>query len=253
MAQEWFFTQDMPDALAQWRFYLSLLGPEAGQAILDVGCHEAEAEWFLLHEVPEIGRVIGVDDKTFLHANALHRWRREGSPERLELHQADARSLPFPAETFDRVLCVEVLEAVDPPGDALREMVRVLKPGGIAVVVHSDYDQLLYHCADLELNRSILRRFADAGPNPQMGRQLLSYCRAAGFREVGLHVYPLVNTEWDPSLYGFQMAEMISQWLLAQNLASDEELARWRADLDARGAEGRFFCSINRYVCRCVK
>lgn len=45
--------------------------------------------------------------------------------------RADARSLPYPDNWFDRVFCISVLEHIpDRHTDAAREMVRVLKPGG---------------------------------------------------------------------------------------------------------------------------
>ncbi|MEK7530596.1 MAG: class I SAM-dependent methyltransferase [Patescibacteria group bacterium] len=46
----------------------------------------------------------------------------------------DIHALPFGDNTFDRVLCVEVLEHVKDPRRAFKEMKRVLKPGGKIVL-----------------------------------------------------------------------------------------------------------------------
>jgi SAM-dependent methyltransferase len=46
----------------------------------------------------------------------------------------DARALPFADHSFDGVLCSQVLEHVDQPGQVLREMARVLKPGGVGLI-----------------------------------------------------------------------------------------------------------------------
>lgn len=48
--------------------------------------------------------------------------------------RADTLALPFPAATFDRVLCSEVLEHVADPAAATAELVRVIKPGGLFAV-----------------------------------------------------------------------------------------------------------------------
>jgi SAM-dependent methyltransferase len=47
---------------------------------------------------------------------------------------ADGAQLPFPAATFDSVLCTQVLEHVPEPITVLREIARVLRPGGVALV-----------------------------------------------------------------------------------------------------------------------
>lgn len=52
----------------------------------------------------------------------------------VELLQADVAALPFPAASFDTVLCTFALCGVDDERDALREMGRVLRPGGRLVV-----------------------------------------------------------------------------------------------------------------------
>jgi len=46
----------------------------------------------------------------------------------------DVADLPFPAESFEAVLCTQVLEHVQDPQAVCRELYRVLKPGGVAVV-----------------------------------------------------------------------------------------------------------------------
>ena len=53
----------------------------------------------------------------------------------LDVRRADARALPFPEETFDLVMCSHMLEHVGDPVAVLREMTRVLRPGGALIMV----------------------------------------------------------------------------------------------------------------------
>lgn len=48
--------------------------------------------------------------------------------------KGDILSLPFPENSFQSVLCIEVLEYIDQPARAVSEMVRVLQPGGTVVL-----------------------------------------------------------------------------------------------------------------------
>ena len=43
----------------------------------------------------------------------------------------DINTLPFKDESYDAVICSEVLEHVDSPEDSIKELIRVLKPGGV--------------------------------------------------------------------------------------------------------------------------
>ncbi len=47
---------------------------------------------------------------------------------------ADLTRLPFPSGSFDGIICIHVLEHVESDLEAMREMYRVLEPGGVAVV-----------------------------------------------------------------------------------------------------------------------
>lgn len=243
----------MPDIIEQWRFYFSVLRPEDGDIIIDIGCNTGDAERLLLREYPKIGKVVGVENDQKRYECALAKWERDGKPAQFELKLADAQGLPFPDNHFDRVLCVETLEWVRKPRLALQEMRRVLKPGGSAVVIHSDFDTQVFNCTDKRLCRKIVNAFADPGPNGQIGRELYGLCKNAGFQTVQPTVYPLINTEWIPNSYAYKVAHMMGDWLTKKSLVPKDELERWIADLAAQYSGGSFFYSINRYICRCWK
>jgi arsenite methyltransferase len=253
MAQERFLDDPMPDVIEQWRFYLSVLCPSIDDTILDVGCNTGDAERLLVREYPAVGKVVGVEVRPKAIRHAVERWRQDGQPTQIEFRLADGQSLPFPDSAFDRALCVEVLEWVNSPAQALQEIRRVLRSEGSAVIVHTDFDTQLFNAVDKALSRKIMAAFSDAGPNGQMGRALYGLCRKAGFRTVEPLTYVLVNTEWRPALYAYKMAQMMADWLRSGALISDYEIGQWLADIEAQASEGRFFYSVNRYVCRCVK
>jgi ubiquinone/menaquinone biosynthesis C-methylase UbiE len=133
----------LPDAYRRWRasrlgkitdaleeqLIVELVGPPAGLRILDAGCGDAA----LAVALAQRGALVtGVDADPRILAAA--RARAEASGVAPELMQGDVRALPFADASFDIVLAVTVLCFVDNAGLAVREMARVLRPGGRLVI-----------------------------------------------------------------------------------------------------------------------
>lgn len=61
----------------------------------------------------------------------------------------DARMLPLEDGKYDHAICIEVIEHVSKPEEVVREIARVLKPGGDCVIATPDYAKGLWHVAEL--------------------------------------------------------------------------------------------------------
>ena len=95
-------------------------------SMLDVGCGGG----ILSEEFAKIGcRVTGIDPS----APSLETARKHAANEGLiiEYRQADGENIPFDANSFDVVVCCDVLEHVDDLNRTIHEVARVLKPGGM--------------------------------------------------------------------------------------------------------------------------
>jgi ubiquinone/menaquinone biosynthesis C-methylase UbiE len=251
--QEQFLDDPMPDVIAQWQFYLAALQPSFGHKIIDVGCSSGDAERLLVQNYPEIGKVIGVENNPNRYNQAMRQWQQDGSSEKIEFKLADAHNLPFADQEFDRALCVETLEWTTSPLTTLKEIHRVLKEDGSAVISHSDFDTQIFHARDKRLCRKIVQLFSDSGPNGQIGREIHSLCKQAGFSRVQPCVYTLINTKWHPNLYAYNIARIMIDDLTKKSLVAESEVEQWLLDLEAQALSGEFFYSINRYVCYCQK
>jgi ubiquinone/menaquinone biosynthesis C-methylase UbiE len=102
----------------------ALLAPGPDHRVLEVGCGAGH----LLARLPA-GRAVGLDLAESLLARTARRLRGGAA-----LAQGDAAALPFAGAAFDRVYCSEVLEHLVDPAAAVREIRRVLRPGGVAVL-----------------------------------------------------------------------------------------------------------------------
>ena len=102
--------------------------------------------------------------------------------------QADLTDLPFADAAFDLVLCSHVLEHVPDDRRAMRELERVLRPGGLAVVQSPvNYEMAATHeDPTLTDEDERLRRFSQRDHVRVYGPDLLDRLIAAGF-EVALH------------------------------------------------------------------
>ena len=112
---------------------LSLAALRAGNAVLDVACGTGHLTRAAAHAVGKSGRVAGVDLSGAMIDAALQRTPPELAP-RPSFLRMDGESLAWPDAHFDVVLCALGLMYMPDPVQALREMRRVLRPGGRAVL-----------------------------------------------------------------------------------------------------------------------
>ena len=110
----------------------------SGEQILDLGCGEGMASRLLAERAGERSRVLGVDIADQMIQNA--RFRSKGYSN-LSFERASAGHLPCQANAFDEVLSVECFYYFKNQEAVLKELWRVLKPGGwlfIVICLHKD-------------------------------------------------------------------------------------------------------------------
>lgn len=127
-----FFGFTLRNTADEDRLKLRLLDVSAGEAVLDVACGPGNTTRSLVGEVGPAGLAVGVDSSATMLAQAVEE-TPAGDP--VAYLRADGADLPFEDATFDAVSCYGALYLMDDPFASLREMVRVLKPGGRIAVL----------------------------------------------------------------------------------------------------------------------
>ncbi|MBC7231658.1 MAG: class I SAM-dependent methyltransferase [Chloroflexi bacterium] len=102
--------------------------------VLDVATGTGRLPVALLRQWDFQGRIVGLDLSQRMLAIAKHKTRAHGH--RVGWVRDNAMTLPFPSDIFHAVTCIEALEFLPKPWEALAEMVRVLRPGGQLVVTN---------------------------------------------------------------------------------------------------------------------
>lgn len=151
--------------------------------ILDVATGTGRVPLTLLNEPRFHGRVVGVDASTKMLALAKKKLRpfRHRAP----LIQQTADNLPFPDNSFDGSTCLESLEFFPSETAALREMVRVLKPGGLLMVTRRrgfEGKAFLTRYHDVTAFETLLTNLGLEGVNTQPWQE--SYDQVFGWKEV---------------------------------------------------------------------
>jgi ubiquinone/menaquinone biosynthesis C-methylase UbiE len=137
----------------------------------------------------------------------------------VEFVVGDVHKLDLPDDTYDVVHAHQVLQHVADPVQALREMRRVCKPGGIVAARDSDYHGFTWYPELPELAEwmDLYQRMARANQGePDAGRRLLSWALEAGFEKVEATASNWAFTnEDDRAWWGGMWADRVLQSAMA--------------------------------------
>lgn len=179
-------------------FLVERLRPRAGNRILDVGCGTGVAELRLSRLRMSQVTLVGVD--LFAERTAMAERTADGHNMRASFAAADARLLPFADGTFDSTFCVAVLQHIAETSDAIREFIRVTRPGGRVVAFEPDNAATYwYSSATAGMDAfAAARRFFDAYAKgrgetlePRVGPRLPTLFASLGLELLEVQLFPV--------------------------------------------------------------
>jgi ubiquinone/menaquinone biosynthesis C-methylase UbiE len=138
----------MHETLAGWLISPDGFDVRGCKSILDAACGDGRHTKLLLREADDDARITAFD----YSQKMLHRARKRLKTDRATLAAADITRLPYADGGFDAVICAWVLEHLPDPRPGLKELARVLCPGGkMLLMVTEDTWQgavcsRLWHC-----------------------------------------------------------------------------------------------------------
>ena len=173
-------------------------------SLADIGCGQGHWARLLYGYLRAPARLIGVDREprwvTEAAQNFCHAFPQV-APDQFTFVEGDAAKLPLPDDSFDVVTCQTVLMHMERPREALREMLRVLRPGGLLVCVEPN--NLWNYVAFTSLTavepvETVVRRFefwlrfhrgkiAAGQGDHTIGDLLPGYLAEAGLTEIAVH------------------------------------------------------------------
>jgi SAM-dependent methyltransferase len=228
---------DTADMRAQRRRVIELLAPQPGWRVLDVGCGTGHLAAELAEEVGPSGRVCGADVSADMLTLATSR--------NVELVHVSGTALPFEDDSFDAAVATQVYEFVEDLAAALAELRRVLRPGGRALILDTDWDSVVWHSSDAARMQRVLDGWRARVADPHLPRTLGRQLEDAGFDVIRREVFTIFDHH---GLKGSYSALQIEHLGASAVGVPDEEIDAWAADLRGLAARGEYFFSLNRYV-----
>jgi len=222
--------------------------------ILDIGCGPGTITVDFAQRVPQ-GFVTGLD----ISGEVLEKARANASERgvtNVKFVQGSALELPFPDASFDAVHEHQVLMYLSVPVQALREMKRVCKPGGIVAAREADTSiSALYpeRAQVQEMARALGAVVRANGGEPDAGRRLHQWARKAGIdpahtvRSASTWCYssPEERAWWSNSMAEHAVGSF-GDSVKKHGLGDDEDLQRWAAAWREWGAdEDGWFVVLN--------
>jgi SAM-dependent methyltransferase len=236
----------MPTYQAMFRTLIDRIGPEPGEAILEIGCGAGSLVRLLARRLGDANPIIGADVNPFLLREAAQLAEAEGLEGLIRFTDGNAEALPFEDHSFDCAYSVTVFEECD-ADRAIAEAMRVIRPGGrIGLIVRAlDMPQWW----NLALPEPILRKVTmpprSVAPRGVADRSLYRKMRDVGL--VDLVCFPTMVTLDRP---GGPIWRNREDHVLSQ--LSPEELPIWQAERDKAEKDGLLFmahalhCAVGR-------
>lgn len=232
------------DVVAQRAETLKKLGLSEGNSVIDIGSGPGFLCESMAHLVGASGRVLGIDisgDLVELSARRNDRaWLSYRIGDATDIHELDA--------SFDVATCTQVAEYVPDVDKAICEAFRILKPGGRALFVATDWDGVIWHSDAPTRMAAVMKSWEAHCAHPRLPRTMSLRLGAAGFVLEEASVFPILNLQWSDDTYSKGIHGFIRDFVGKRGDISDDELAAWADELPRLADQGCYFFSSSRFL-----
>jgi ubiquinone/menaquinone biosynthesis C-methylase UbiE len=239
-----------PEVALQRAKVLHAMALRAGEVVLDVGPGPGLLAADMAAIVGPSGVVSGIDQSDPMVAMSRKRCKDQAW---VDMQLGEATALPYEDGVFDAAVATQVYEYVADVDLALGELWRVLRHGGRAFILDTDWDSLIWNNRERDRMKRVLEAWDEHLCHPNLPQSLTGMLKRAGFQIVGRDIIPMFNPEFHENSYSAGILQGIEAFVPGRNGITEEDAHAWSADLRALGEAGEYFFSVNRYLFVVVK
>ena len=232
------------DVIAQRSETLRQLQLREGEHVIDIGCGTGFLCESVAEVVGETGRVVGIDISADLVELADCRNIRDW----LSYRVGDALAIEEADVSFDVAVCTQVAEYIPDVTKVISETYRLLKPGGRALFVATDWNGVIWHSDNPARMAAVMKSWEAHCAHPQLPRSLSGRLRSSGFKLEEASVFPILNLEWGNDTYSKGLSKLIHSFVERRDDVSFDELADWTEEHSHLSSKGRYFFCSNRFI-----
>jgi SAM-dependent methyltransferase len=231
--------------------YAPELIPGFGGKVLEVGCGTGATLRALARREDFSGAAVGVDQSQDFITAARSFVSGEPFADRVSFAVGDAHRLDFADGSFDVVFAHTLISHVTDPLSVLREMVRVLRPGGKLAIFDGDYASMTYALPDHDLGQRMDAALVKASfNNPRIMRDLPRMMPEFGLK---------LDAAWGEAVveigkgsYFKSFAETYASYIVKAGFFPADVVEKWLAEQLKAIDDGTFFaaCTYYTYIAR---
>jgi len=233
------------DVVRRRQANIEALAPRAGQTIVDIGSGPGYMVAELARSVGDAGSVIGIDPSEDMRKSAT---RACAGFTNVQIIDGAATALPLPDVSVDGAASLQVFEYLDDVPAALKEVRRVLKPGGRLVIGDIHWDSWIWESDEPARMATMMAAWDRHLVDRTVPARLSPMLKAGGYELEAITPVIFVDHQFRPDGVARMLLHLIEAYTVQNELVEAPVVRAWAAEQHKRAADGRFFHSITHFV-----
>ncbi|MBM9616861.1 methyltransferase domain-containing protein [Desulfobulbus rhabdoformis] len=229
---------------------LEIMQPQTGEKFLEVGCGGGFYAYEVARCVGPTGRMCAIDYSADQIATAE---RNCVDMEWVECRVGEASELPYENDTFDTVYGIQVFEYIEQLDAALREVRRVLRPGGRCFILSTDWRTAVWHSHHEKRMQRILSAWETHSSTLDLPALLGVKLRNVGLVPLRQTPMSFLNRSYHRNSFSYWAARVIRSFVEGKHEIGSEEAEAWLNEFELLEQQQAYFFCLTSVLTEAIK